>query len=804
MNTWLKRIGIALAALLALLAAAIGWFAATFDANRYSSLLTDHVQQRYQRTLAIGAPIGWSVWPRLTLKLGQVSLTEPASTAMFAKVDDASLAMQVMPLLQRQIVIDRIDVQGTQVALARDKAGRWNFDDLIAPAPKDAAPAGAAMRFDVQGIHVRSATVNLKDDKAGVTGGVEITQLSTGRIAPGAKAPVSLDVKLALSQPRANLGVAGKFELALNDALDEFGLGGMDLKLSGNAAQVQSLAATLRGDLRYAAGAGSIAAKDLAVTASAGLPGLQVSNAKLDAKALVFQPATQTIELDKLKLDVAGTQAKEAFQLALDWPQLAVKGEQLRGGALSGRFARGALQGTFASSAPAGSFDTLRLPGLKLQVTQGGAKPISATLAATAVVKPNAKSVALQDLSLKADAQGVAAKPLALSATGFADANATGAKWKLAGSLQGGAFATDGSATFAGTPTISANASFDTLDVNQFVAAPSATAASAPSGSDAPVDMSALKSVNGRFAVRAKQLAYQHYRIADAQLDATLDGGTLRIANLAGSTWGGRVQASGLAQAQANRVALKGVAQGIDIRAALKDVVGRETLEGTGRVAFDVSTAGKSVNAMKSALGGSASLQLRDGAVRGINLAKKLREAKAALSLQRDAVEKASQVEKTDFSELSASFNIQDGVARSDDLDAKSPFLRVTGAGAVDIGRGTIDYTVKSAIISTSKGQDGADIAALKGLFVPVRLSGPLAAIDWKIQWSAVAAGAAEATLKAQAEAKLKDTLGTKLGDKLGLRAPAAAASGASAPAPSVADAAKDKVKDKLKGLFGR
>ena len=48
--------------------------------------------------------------------------------------------------------------------------------------------------------------------------------------------------------------------------------------------------------------------------------------------------------------------------------------------------------------------------------------------------------------------------------------------------------------------------------------------------------------------------------------------------------------------------------------------------------------------------------------------------------MRKDTLLKASQTEKTDFSELSASFQIADGVARNRDLELKSPLLRLTGA----------------------------------------------------------------------------------------------------------------------------
>jgi AsmA protein len=129
-------------------------------------------------------------------------------------------------------------------------------------------------------------------------------------------------------------------------------------------------------------------------------------------------------------------------------------------------------------------------------------------------------------------------------------------------------------------------------------------------------------------------------------------------------------------------------------------------------------------------------------------------------------------------------------VATSDDLDVKSPYLRIGGTGRFDIGRGRMDYTARATVIGSPAGQDGAELNALKGVTVPVQLSGPFDAIDWKIQWSGVAAAALET--------KLKDKLTERLGGKLGIGGtPTAAAGAASAPQTS-----KDKLRDKLKGLL--
>jgi AsmA protein len=338
---------------------------------------------------------------------------------------------------------------------------------------------------------------------------------------------------------------------------------------------------------------------------------------------------------------------------------------------------------------------------------------------------------------------------------------------------------------------VKASARFDSLDVNTLLArdkaaAPPKSSATAPA--DTPVPLDGLKAVNGQFTLEANALVFRQYRVADAKVAATLDKGLLRVTRLAGRAWGGTFEGSGSADASSRRVAAKLDANGVNVNALLKDVADKDLLEGTGHVAADLRSGGATVGALRSNLAGTAALQLRDGAIKGINLARLFRQAQAALSLKQDAVMRASGVEKTDFSELRASARIADGVATSDDLDVKSPFLRINGAGRFDIGRGRVDYTARVAVIDSAAGQGGAGLEALRGVTVPVELTGPFDAIDWKIQWSGVAAAAVQN--------KLKEKLGEALGAKLGVPP---AQPGA---APAQPSKPKDVLKDTLKGLF--
>jgi len=78
-----------------------------------------------------------------------------------------------------------------------------------------------------------------------------------------------------------------------------------------------------------------------------------------------------------------------------------------------------------------------------------------------------------------------------------------------------------------------------------------------------------------------------------------------------------------------NRLAVTQPLSGISINPLMKACWTKALLEGRGNVALDVTAGGATISALKKALAGNASLSLKDGAIKGINLAQKFREAKA-------------------------------------------------------------------------------------------------------------------------------------------------------------------------------
>lgn len=818
-SAWIKKLLLVLLALALLAAAVLGYLVATFDADSYKARAIDWVKTNRDRTLVIDGPLKLSVLPRLAIEVSQVKLSEKGRSDEFLALDQAALSVAVWPLLRKEIVVDRVDAKGLRLVYLRNAQGVRNIDDFLSPSPPDSTPGGSDKAgqpesasphaFDIRQVKLEDMQVRLKDEIAGLDGVATLESLTTGRIADGVESPVAVKAQLAMAQPALKGRLTANASLTLERAGRSLRLRDTTLAWQGDALGAQAIKATLKGAFAYDGQQGSLQATHIDLAAAASFGALKLGDAHLNIASAAWTKERQVLSIGQMQVKATGTHADRPLTLALDWPQVSIEGDAISGSPLTGKFAlQGptAIEATLQSAAPSGTREQLSLPKLALNVSlRDAGRKLAGTLQTDLLLKTTQPSATLQQLVANVQVQAGDAPSSTLKLNGSAEASAERARWSLAGQLDDSALSSEGSVVLATDPvTVKAAARVASLDLNRWLPPPaSAPAASGPAprsgaATDTPVDLSPLRSLQGEFQLRAAQLALRQYRVADAVLDAKLEGGMLTVHQLAGKAWNGAINLSAFADARASRVTVKGSANNVDIHAMLKDVAAKDTLEGTGRVTFDLDTAGRSVNEMRSRLKGKAALQLRDGAIRGVNLAKSLRQARAALRLQKDEAQFTSHTEKTDFSEMSASFDLLDGVARNSDLDAKSPFLRLGGQGNVDVGQGRIDYTARASVTNTSKGQDGADLAALKGVTIPVRLTGPLDAINWKIEWSTVAAGA----LKGEIE-QAADPLKAKLREKLGLppssaSAPASAASSTDNPKQE----AKDRLKEKLKGLL--
>ena len=328
------------------------------------------------------------------------------------------------------------------------------------------------------------------------------------------------------------------------------------------------------------------------------------------------------------------------------------------------------------------------------------------------------------------------------------------------------------------------DASIDKINLDRYLGAEEKQAAapqkpSPKAEADTPVDLSALKSINAKGRIQVGALEVRGLKLADVNAQLNAQNGRVTVAPHSAKLYEGSISGEVTVDANKNHVSLKEQLQNVAVGPILRDFAQQDRLEGKGNITLDVTTAGQTVNAMKHALGGTAKVELRDGAIKGINLGEIIRKGRSLFSGggSQSAAQGQSaddKTQKTDFSELSASFTIKNGVAHNEDLDAKSPLFRLGGAGDINIGTSSLDYLAKASIVATGQGQGGAERDRLAGLTVPVKLSGTFDDLKYQVDYRAMAGQAA----KSEVGEKIKERLEDKLKD--------------------------EKVRDKLKGLLGR
>ncbi|HVT35956.1 MAG TPA: AsmA family protein [Nevskiaceae bacterium] len=218
----------------------------------------------------------------------------------------------------------------------------------------------------------------------------------------------------------------------------------------------------------------------------------------------------------------------------------------------------------------------------------------------------------------------------------------------------------------------------------------------------------------------------------------------------------------------------------------LHDFMGKDILSGVGNFDLDVSGSGKTVGDLRKSLDGNVALKLDNAVVKGFNMAAILRKGQALLAGNSNYQESAP--EETDFSAISATGKIANGVLTSNDLAGASPAFRLAGAGKVDLANETIDYLVKPTIVETSTGQNGKSLDQLRGVTIPIQVSGTFSAPSYKLDVASALQQKALSKVNEKIDAnkaKLQDKVNNALGKLFGNRQQQPAAAPAATPSSS-------------------
>lgn len=248
--------------------------------------------------------------------------------------------------------------------------------------------------------------------------------------------------------------------------------------------------------------------------------------------------------------------------------------------------------------------------------------------------------------------------------------------------------------------------------------------------SSEPIDFSGLRAVDATLELSAKSIRWDELEIGKSALSVNIEGGVLTAdlaeLSLYDGAGAGKIRLDGSASVPS----LAGDFNLVGLRALpfLKAATGFDSIDGKLSSSFDMKTSGQSEAELVSALAGNARFDFVDGAILGINIPQMVR----GLGIQTLLGWSDNSTLKTDFNALSASFTVENGVARSQDLSMSGPLIRMTGSGAVDMPQRTLDWRFEPKVVPTLEGQAPVPVQKgesreLAGLGVPVVVRGPWA-----------------------------------------------------------------------------
>ncbi|MGJ3231122.1 MAG: AsmA family protein [Oceanicaulis sp.] len=296
-----------------------------------------------------------------------------------------------------------------------------------------------------------------------------------------------------------------------------------------------------------------------------------------------------------------------------------------------------------------------------------------------------------------------------------------------------------------------------------------------------PIDLAPLRTVDADVTVRADLFKARDIEAEDVTVRTRLDNGVLTARLSDFQLYGGRGEVLAVVNARAGapRYRLTADIASLEALPFLSAAAGFDRLAGLGALNLDLTATGDNPAAIMESLSGQGGFDFADGAIVGVNLAQVIRTVQQAV--QTGSLPSGfAETQQTDFTALTGTIDIENGVARNLDLTMLSPLLRVAGTGQVDLGAQQIEYRLTPRAVQAITGQ-GGDLN-LQGLEVPIRIRGGFNDVSVGVDFEAVA--------RNLVRARAGDLIGGDVGRALG-------------EGQSIEDAARNAAGDALRRALG-
>lgn len=673
--------------------------------------------------LTLDGDLGWRFWPELQIVSRDTRIAAPdAPEQAIATFDELSVAVALMPLLDKRVVIRGLAADGVAANLAVDKDGIGNWSQLgkAGPAGVDGEPAPPAnpspsappreagdiqadeggLNLGIEKLSLSNSALHYQDARSGQQIDISDLNLSGENIQLGGGSfPLKVSAKLALKDSTQQLNGDFQFEGNLGSSSD---FSRIELSNSQLATQLKRRQGDLSQDITA-----QLAAAATVIVSDAG--GVEVPLLDLKQGQIAYQDGSNDLRVSDLSLASTLVPGTQPLSLSANIDAKTANGSYHTPLTVSGQYqlspAMDALDVKDLSLTLKPGGETVTLTGHSAvnfaPLTYRGAlklgafnpKQLAKYLAVTLPEMASAKALTLADLSLSFDGNQqrlrVSDLILRLDASEF-----TGAA----------------TVPLSGDAPYTASIKGDVLTLDDYLPPKSAGSTDQPAASDSatddasPIDLSALKDLNLKLDLAVGQLRYSNIPLSSLKLGINAQGGKLSVVPLSGTVYDSPFNASATVDASQAmyRYQIQGNTQQLPVGQLLKDLALEERLSGKSDVDLNLSARGNTVGAIESSLDGNVVLKGRQFQFQGINVERAF--CRLVATVQQETFNPEGWPAFTTFSDSTTKISFKDGVAKVEKLDAGVSRLNLTGEGKINLRKSAFDMVFNTKLTGNSEG----------------------------------------------------------------------------------------------------
>ena len=761
----MKVFGLILKVLLGLIAVvmiAIGVIVATVDPNDYRDEITDLVKKETGRDFKVET-MSLSFFPHLSIDLeaAELSNAKGFSEKPFVTIQKIQVGAAILPLLSQKLEVDTLTLHGLSLNLERNKDGLNNWDDLAKGETKqnqedekevdDAEnPMDKLAALNFGGIDIQDGTVLWDDQQSPQKITLKNFNFTSGAITFGEFFFIALSADTQISQPDIKTNLAINLEAKL-DKDGQYAIRNLNVKNTTSGKGIPVEKATTKVSLPNF----SLENDTLS------LPSLSIDYDVIGGKDFPLDSVNGQLTLN----DFTGNMTTQAFKAKMIVLNSDVTGEAIPNGKASINLNTSADIDLKAQTA--------KLPKLSLNVldlkANGNIK--ASQIMSDAVVNANL-DIAETNLRTLLKQLKVALPEMADNKTLTKFAASLGIQFatktqalkvnNLKLTLDDSQLSGNAAVSQFNAPKIRYDLALNKINVNRYLPPKKEQPSEAPApkgDTDAKIELPVelLRKLDIDGTIKVGKATFDKLNPKNIVMTTKGAKGKLTINPLKADIFKTQVLVNaGLdVRGKTPKYSVKTNTKKLPIGEVLMAFADSDKLSGTGTMKANITTAGERVSEFKKNLNGTAYVDLKDGAIKGFNLAQSIREAQAKLSGK--TLAKSDATPQTDFSSLVADVSIKKGVVKTNKLSAQAPFMRVNGSGTVNLPKESLNYLVKTKIVASDKGQGSADFKDLDGLTIPVKLKGALTSPSISLDLESLVSQKAQAEIEKKKKAVVKD-----------------------------------------------